>query len=424
MNSLIKTYENGLRLVLSKNNKNVIGVNILFNVGSQNETDKELGFSHFIEHLVFKGTKKRTAEQLSDELTMLGADFNACTSRTTTRFTFKCLAENFEKCFEIYSDMLANAEFREDDINKERNVVIEEMKRVHDDPVEVLYERVMENYFSGLSYAHDELGTEEIIKNVTRDELLFYKQRFYIPKNCIISVAGNISLENLEQVVEKYFVFGDSEKSTPYQISFEKFKININKKYDVVKRNDNQANVCIHIKGITRESDVRQIAEIYTCILANSQNSRLYKKIREELGLVYSIYGFMHMGSQTGELFIFFGTRPENVELAMTEIRNEISKLADSGVTELELEMAKNLRKSNLEFMTETNSDIAELIGTELNFFGEIEPFDKKLKKLDKVSKEQVQEFAKVIFNESQFNVVAVGKNFSKSNLLKFSEKI
>ncbi len=148
MNTKIKTYKNGLRLVLEKNDKNVIGLNILFNVGSQNESEKEFGYSHFIEHLVFKGTKKRTAEQLSDELTMLGADFNACTSRTLTRFNFKCLAENFEKCFEIYADMLINAEFRDDDINKERNVVIEEMKRVHDDPVEGFYERFMENYFN------------------------------------------------------------------------------------------------------------------------------------------------------------------------------------------------------------------------------------------------------------------------------------
>ena len=101
MNTKIKTYKNGLRLVLEKNDKNVIGLNILFNVGSQNESEKEFGYSHFIEHLVFKGTKKRTAEQLSDELTMLGADFNACTSRTLTRFNFKCLAENFEKVLQI-----------------------------------------------------------------------------------------------------------------------------------------------------------------------------------------------------------------------------------------------------------------------------------------------------------------------------------
>ena len=423
MNTKIKTYKNGLRLVLEKNDKNVIGLNILFNVGSQNESEKEFGYSHFIEHLVFKGTKKRTAEQLSDELTMLGADFNACTSRTLTRFNFKCLAENFEKCFEIYADMLINAEFRDDDINKERNVVIEEIKRVHDDPVEVLYERVMENYFNENSFAHDELGTEQIIKNVTRDELLGYKSKFYKPNNCIISVAGNIEFDMLDKIVQKYFVFENTENSQPNLVSFEKFNISLKKQYDVVKRNDNQANVCVHIKSITCENKLKPVAELYTCILANAQNSRLYKKIREELGLVYSIYGFMSLGSQTGELFIFFGTRPANVEKAMVEIKNIIQTLAAGGITEEELQMAKNLRKSNAEYMAETNSDIAELVGTELNYFGKVDSIAQKVEKLDKVTAKQVNEFAKLIASEQVFNIVAVGKGFSKNDLLKFNQK-
>ena len=149
-----KTYKNGLRLVFEKNEKSVASVNIMFNVGSQNEEKHQEGFSHFIEHLIFKGTKDMNALDIMDKLTFYGADFNAYTSKTMTKFVFKCLAENFEKCFEIYTDMLVNAEFDKTELDRERQVVIEEMKRCDDEPTEVMYKKVMDNYFAGLSYAH------------------------------------------------------------------------------------------------------------------------------------------------------------------------------------------------------------------------------------------------------------------------------
>ena len=168
----IKTYKNGLRLCHEKNDKNVIAINILFNVGSQNESENEQGYSHFIEHLLFKSSEKYSTIDIMDKLSYYGADFNAYTSRTVTRYIFKCLKEYFEPCFEIYSDMILNPKFDPEEIDKERNVVVEEMKKCDDDPVEVLYRTVMENYYHGNSYAHDELGTEKNIMTVSRDQLL------------------------------------------------------------------------------------------------------------------------------------------------------------------------------------------------------------------------------------------------------------
>jgi predicted Zn-dependent peptidase len=415
------TYENGLRVVFEKNDKNVIGLNILFFVGSQNETKEQEGYSHFIEHLMFKGTEKRTAEELADELSMLGADFNAYTSRTVTRYTLKCLTENFEKCFEIYADMLLNASFRNDDIDKERNVVIEEMKRVQDDPVEVLYDRVMTNYFGENSYAHDELGKEEIISTVSRNQLVDYKNKFYLPKNCVISVTGNTNFETIDQLIKKYFVFDKVEKSQPTFVDFNKFDINVTKKFDIIKRNDNQANVCVHIKSITCDSPLRAVSEIYSCILGNSQNSRLYKRIREELGLVYSIYSFVSMGSSSGELFIMFGTRPENTAKTILEIKQIIQDLATNGILETELVTAKNLKKSSMEYSLETNSEIAEINGSYVHLYGAVDTIQKRTEEIDAVSLEQVNNFAKMIAQEKIFNVVAVGKNLKKKDIECFS---
>ena len=405
-----KTYKNGLRLIHEKNNKNVVSLNMMFNVGSQNETKSEEGYSHFIEHMIFKGTKNINSFEIMDKLTFLGADYNAFTSKIATKFVFKCLAENFEKCFEIYADILVNAEFDSTELDRERQVVIEEMKRCDDEPTEVMYKRAMDNYFAGLPYAHDELGDEKIIESVTREQLLEYKNRFYKPENCVISVVGNIDFEELDKIVEKYFASKFDYDAVPNKFDFEPYKINISKRYDIVERDDNQANVCVVIKSVSSNDEQKFACDLYTSILGSSQNSRLFKVIREKLGLVYTIFAYNEMSGKAGELLIVFGTRPKNVKKAMVEIKKTILDFAEHGATEEELTRAKNWKKSCLAFGTETNGDLAEINGTIFNVFNKVFDSKDRLQKTESVTLEQVNEFAKRIANENVLNVVAVGK--------------
>ena len=405
-----KTYKNGLRLIHEKNNKNVVSLNMMFNVGSQNETKSEEGYSHFIEHMIFKGTKNINSFEIMDKLTFLGADYNAFTSKIATKFVFKCLAENFEKCFEIYADILVNAEFDSTELDRERQVVIEEMKRCDDEPTEVMYKRAMDNYFAGLPYAHDELGDEKIIESVTREQLLEYKNRFYKPENCVISVVGNIDFEELDKIVEKYFASKFDYDAVPNKFDFEPYKINISKRYDIVERDDNQANVCVVIKSVSSNDEQKFACDLYTSILGSSQNSRLFKVIREKLGLVYTIFAYNEMSGKAGELLIVFGTRPKNVKKAMVEIKKTILDFAEHGATEEEHTRAKNWKKSCLAFGTETNGDLAEINGTIFNVFNKVFDSKDRLQKTESVTLEQVNEFAKRIANENVLNVVAVGK--------------
>ena len=416
----VKTYKNGLRLCHEKNDKNVVAVNILFNVGSCNESEDEQGYSHFIEHLMFKSSEKYSTLEIMDKLSYYGADFNAYTSRTVTRYIFKCLKENFEPCFEIYSNMLIHPKFEESEMDKERGVVIEEMKKCDDDPVEVLYRTVMQNYYTDNSYAHDELGTEEIISNVSREQLLKYKNEHYTADNCVISVAGNIEFDEIDSIVEKYFVSEFETEGKPYKVNADEIVPNISKKYDVVERDDNQVNVCVHIKSLTALDEKKYISDIYTSILGNSQNSRLYKIIREELGLVYTVYAFSDMVASTGGIFIILGTRPKNVKKAIFEIKRIITELAEFGVTKEELERVKNLKKSLIEFGSETNSDIAESNGSMLHLFEKCKTIEERKQKIDSVTKEDVNAFAKVIASEDVFNIVAVGKGVDLNDLKQF----
>lgn len=415
-----KTYKNGLRLVFEKNEKSVVSANIMFNVGSQNEEKHQEGFSHFIEHLIFKGTKTMNALDIMDKLTFLGADFNAFTSKTMTKFVFKCLAENFEKCFEIYADMLINAEFEQTELDRERQVVIEEMKRCDDEPTEILYKRVMNNYFDGLSYAHDELGDEKLIETVSREELLEYKNKYYRAENCVISVVGNIDFEELDKMVEMYFAGFFDYDHQPNNVDKEPYKINIAKTYDIVQRDDNQANVCVMIKSVSSVQKEKYISDLYSSILGNSQNSRLFKIIREKLGLVYTIYSYNEMSPKAGELVIVFGTRPKNVKKAMLEIKNAILNFAENGATEEELIRAKNWKKSCMSFGMETNSNLAEINGTVFNLYNKAFDKEERLKKTEMVTLDEVNNFAKRIAEEKEIAIVAVGKDLLIDDLKVF----
>lgn len=415
-----KTYKNGLRLVFEKNDKSVVSANIMFNVGSQNEERHQEGFSHFIEHLIFKGTKDMNAVEIMDKLTFFGADFNAYTSKTMTKFVFKCLSENFEKCFEIYADMLINAEFEKTELDRERQVVIEEMKRCDDEPTEVMYRRAMENYFAGLTYAHDELGQESIIETATREQLLEYKNKYYKPENCVISVVGNLDFDELDRIIERNFTSHFDYESKQIDVDCEPYKISIAKTYDIVERDDNQANVCVVIKSVNSLDEEKYVCDLYTSILGNSQNSRLFKIIREKLGLVYTIYAYNEISPKAGELVIVFGTRPKNVEKAMVEIKKAILDFAENGATEEELVRAKNWKKSCISFGMETNSNLAEINGTIFNIYNKAFDKEERLKKIENVTLEKVNNFAKRIASEKEFSIVAVGKDLKIKDIKVF----
>ena len=352
-----------------------------------------------------------------DKLTFLGADFNAYTSRTTTRFVFKCLSENFEKCFEIYSDMLLHPLFLNEEMDKERNVVIEEMKKYEDDPTDVMHEAVFKSYYDGTSLAHDVLGEEDIISNVTREQLLEYKSKYYKAENTIISVAGNIEFDELDKIVTKYFASEFDYEAEPLITKLEPIKPKIKEKYKIVERDDAQANVCVHIKGVDYSDKRKYVQSLYASILGNYQNSRLYKKIREELGFVYSIYAYSQIAANHGDIFIVFGTRPKNVQKAIYEIKKIILDMAENGVTEEEMISAKNLKKSIIEFSSETNTDLAETNASFVLSDGKHCSIKARKSKYNKISIEDVNKFAKKIANEKTFNIVAVGKNLNMADI-------
>lgn len=415
-----KTYDNGLRLILEKNDRPITAVNIMFFVGSQNEEKHEEGYAHFIEHMIFKSSENYSTNESMDKFAMLGADYNAYTSKTVTRFVFKCINENFEEMFRVYSDLILKSKFQQDELDKEREVVVEEMKKCQDDPVEIMYEEAVDNFYFGNKYAHDALGTEENILNVTREQLLSFKNKYYRADNCIISVVGNIDFDKLDKIVSKWFSNNFKENREPYKVDFSRIEPNIKDNYKIITRDDKQANVCILIKAPNYASEQKYIADIYASILGNTQNSKLFKKIREELGLVYHIYASCEVGARIGEVVIVFGTRPKNVKKAICEIKNILNELAEKGITEEELEYAKIWKKSITLYSEENSSQIASLNASMVHYHDRPLSSKERMEHYDKIKTKDVCEFAKQIANEEKFAVVAVGSDLKLSDLKSF----
>jgi len=418
-----KTYDNGLRIILEQNDRPVAAASIMFFVGSQNETKNEEGYAHFIEHMIFKSSQNYNTEQTMDTLASLGADYNAYTSKTVTRFVFKCLKDKFEPTFRLFSDLLLRPKFDENELDKEREVVVEEMKKCQDDPFEIMCEQSVENFYSGTSYAHEVLGREEIIENVTREQLLKFKNKFYQANNCIISVVGNIDFDELDKIVTKYFANEIKGSGKPYQVDFSPINPNIKDNYKIITRNDEQANVCITIKSVPYSSDKKYIADIYASILGNSQNSRLFKKVREQLGLVYSIYAMCELGARVGEIDIIFATRPKNIKKAIEAIKEEIQKLDDEGISEDEVLRTVNFKKSCTLYALENSSEIADLNASMMHYHGKPIHQEERMRNYDKVTSKDVSMFAKQIAEEQLFAVVAVGKGLKEEDLKVFRQK-
>lgn len=412
-----KTYKNGLRLILEQNDRPVTAANFMFFVGSQNEEKDEEGFAHFVEHMIFKSSENYTTEEAMDTLTKLGSDYNAYTSKTVTRFVFKCLSENFEDVFKIYADLILHPKFDSDEMQKEREVIVEEMKKCHDDPVEIMYDSAIDNFYHGSKYAHDILGLEENILGVSCETLLAFKNKYYKLSNCIISLTGNLEFDKVDEIVTKYFAGEDNTNNEPYSLDFSKLEPTINEKYKIIERDDGQANVCIMVDSINYVDEKKYIADIFAAIVGNSQNSRLFKKIREDLGLVYSIFAASEFGARMGDFAIVFGTRPKNIKKALAEIKSELKLLAENGVTEEEVLVARNYRKSCAIFELENSSVIADINASMVHYHGKPIYQEERMAKYDKVTAKDVSDFAKRIYEETKYAIVAVGKNIKTSDL-------
>ena len=400
------TLFNGLRVVVEKiDYVNSVSVGLWIENGSRNEDKSNNGISHFIEHMFFKGTKNRSAKELAEVIEDVGGQLNAFTGKEATCYYIKLLDTHLELSLEVLADMLFNSNFSEEDIEREKGVVTEEINMSEDTPDDVVNELHSKVMWGEDSLSLPILGTEETVKSFTRDQIVSYVQSYYIPENSVISICGNVNVGDVEKLIETYFGQWKSptkkitQYSSPEMLNGSLFK----------SKNIEQLHISLGIKGISIGKD-----EIYPLLLLNNVlgggvSSLLFQKVREEYGLCYTIYSYISSFKNTGAINIYTGLNPNYAADALKLISGELEKFIVTGIKDDKLFKAKEQIKGNYILGLESTSSRMFSNGKSALFLNKINKPDEVLRKIDNISKDKLNEVMDRTFKHKIINAAFVG---------------
>ncbi|MBI3803185.1 MAG: insulinase family protein [Nitrospirae bacterium] len=399
--------DNGIRIVAEKmSSVKSVSIGLWVNVGSRDEETHEHGISHFLEHMFFKGTENRSAKEIAREIDAIGGELNAFTSRETTTFYAKVLDDHLSKAVDILSDNFHSSTFDPREIDKEKQVVVEEIKMVEDDPEDLVHDLYTKDVWKGNPLGRPILGTIETITGMTRKKILRFLKRTYDPKQIVISVAGHFDLDPLMKILEKSFGGYRAEEVDLHP----RIAPQITPHFQVKKRNLEQVHLCIGTQGLPHRHPDRYALYVLNTILGGSVSSRLFQEVRERRGMAYSIYSYPSSYQDGGLFTIYAGTGPQNAPKVISLILKEFKKLKEKGVEAGELDQAKNHIKGSLMLsMESTSSRMSKLAKDEL-YFGRHFSLEEVVREINKVSLEQVQGLAKSLFDSKYLSLTALGK--------------
>ena len=397
--------DNGVR-ILTKRMPHIrsVSMGVWVNVGARDEMQAENGLSHFIEHMIFKGTKRRTAFQIAKEFDAIGGQTNAFTAMENTCYHAKVMETHLETMVDILSDIFLNSEFNANEVEKERPVIFQEIGMVEDNPEEYIHLLAGKSYWGDDPLGRSILGTRENIIGFNTESINFFFHRFYQPERIVISAAGNIEHEKFIDIVGSAFEAiqpcnGFPKRITPTGQS----TINIHTK------ELEQAHICIGTKGLPIIDSRRYAFSLFNTILGGNMSSRLFQEIRERRGLAYSVYSFLSSFVDTGMFGIYVGVDPKKA-LASTElILKEMRKLKESMIDTNELHDAREYTKGNLLLASESvDSQMVRLAQNEI-LLKRYVPLQEIVDKIDSVTEDEILGLAKELFQKNQLALTILG---------------
>lgn len=419
MQNTIFTFPSGLKLAHKKvDNIRSVSLGVFFGVGSANETAENNGISHMIEHMMFKGTKNRSAFGIVEELEGNGIQVNAFTSKLMTCYYTISIDEEIEKCFDVLSDILLNSTFDVKELEKEKSVVLEEISISDDDPQDVCLELLSALYYDSHALARPILGSRENVSSFTQDMLFKYVKDHYTAGNCCISVVGNISLDNAKRLVEEYFEGKLSSLNVDWKDKAHETKQNYGYKIKDVE----QANFALSFPAYPMRHKKEPIIEIVNVAFGGGMSSRLFQVIREELGLAYSVYSYKNSYIDNGTFVIAVSTNPSSVEKALKAVRKEIDKLKSEGFTKEEFERAKKQLRGSFTIGQESSMSMMRAIGRNALCLERTFDVDELIDGIDKVTLEEVNSAIDEIFDYDKMSLSYVGREIGFNALECFTE--
>ena len=413
-----KTYKNGLRVISVPMKDNpTVTVLVLVGTGSNYETKEINGISHFLEHMCFKGTVKRpTAQSISHELDSLGCQYNAFTDHEMTGYFAKGDAKNFKQIFDIVSDIYLNSTFPEKEMEKEKGVIIEEINMYEDMPqahVQDLFDKVL---YGDQPAGWNIAGTKENIHKMARKDFIKYKGSHYVASNTVIVVSGNITTDGVQKEVSKYFYNIESTKKIKkIKTKNNKTGPNILVKY----KETDQTHFVLGVPTFSIFDKRNTILSLLSGVLGAGMSSRLFIKLREEMGVAYYVRAYNNPSLDHGAFQISAGVNNSRIEEVLKEILNECHTLTDKEVEEKELNKVKSYIIGNIKMSLEATDDIANFYGGQELMKNEIKMLEEKIKEIEKVTASDIKKMAKTIFKTNNFNLAMIGPFKDDSRFLK-----
>lgn len=401
------TLSNGIRVVTEvMPYVRSVSLGVWIGSGSRVEKGAENGISHFIEHMVFKGTKHRSAEDIARSVDSVGGGLDAFTSKELVSFNTKVLDEHLPLALDILSDLVLNPVFRKDDIEKEKGVILEEIKMEADQPEFVLHEAFISNFWKGHGLGKPILGTKETVKKFGEEMLFDYFCRTYSPRNILITAAGNLNHDELvEMIREKFEVL--EEKGVTAADSVPKPHAPI-----VLKKRESleQIHITLGVPAYPLAHKLRFPLYVLNTVLGGGMSSRLFQNIREKQGLAYAVYSELNLFSDTGCFTIYAGTGVETAKQVVTSTMHEIRKIKEEPISSEELRRAKDHLKGSLMLSLEsTSSRMSNLARQEL-YFKDFLTLDEMLENIEAVNRDEVQKIAQEFFRTENVALAMLGK--------------
>jgi len=400
--------ENGLRVVtVSMPHTRSVTVAVHLAVGSRYEADEEGGISHFIEHMLFKGTQQRpSAEAIAVAIEGVGGVFNASTGRELTSYWVKVARPHLDLALDVLADILRRSLFDPQEIEKERQVIIEEIHMALDLPDDWVFSLANQLQWPNHPLGREIMGTPDTVRRIDRERMLRYLSRHYRPTNAVVSVAGSVEHQDIVARVKR--LLGDWEPApTPSYLPFQDGQRE--PQVQVGHREIEQAHFVLSMPGLHQDDPDRFALQVLSALLGEGMSSRLFQEIRERRALAYSVYSFQGQLQDTGVFGVYAGVDPQRAEEALQVVLAELDRVRQVPVGAEELVRTKEYLKGRLLLSLEDTSSVAAWVGVQETLRGEILTVDDALDAIEAVSTEDVQCIAQRVIREEKLNLAVVG---------------
>jgi predicted Zn-dependent peptidase len=409
--------DNGIRVISEQiPYASSVSIGIWVANGSRHERRESNGVAHFIEHLLFKGTARRSALDIAREIDSVGGVLNAFTSREYVCYYAKVLDKFLPKAVDLLTDIFLHSTFDPEEIEKERRVVLQEINMMEDTPDDLIHDLFHQHFWQGHPLGMSILGDEQSVSSLTRESILAYKDHMYRGEDIIVSAAGNLTHDQLIQLLQGHLAgipggHGREEVALPvYQ-----------RRIELVEKDLEQVHVCLGLEGVQKNHPQRYDAFIMNAILGGSMSSRLFQEVREKSGLAYSVYSYIASHADAGSLVVYAGASPENSGQLLEIMLKELGRFKREPVPAEQLEGAREQLKGNLLLSLESSDNRMSRLAKNEIYFSSPLPLAEIMDGFDRVSSESIQSLANEILDNSALTLVMLGRvgtpSFSPSEI-------